>query len=400
MANYSEDEPFHLFSSLSIRDQASSLEDEKTAFENDSLYAENEFDDTYSKVVDADNARVSEWYANNGETTDRSEEDLSKEEIEARRKQILQYLVETDVDLRLHEAVAAGQLHQVEVLLNEKPPLAKVRDSHGNTPLHLARSQEMVRLLINACPKNAQNKFGRTAIIEIARRYDYAAYRALLSCGCDIDVEDNEDCNLFDYIKAFDELSYFDALFEIIGATDSELLYILLRASRQSEFCAFQEYLPILTDRNAVFQRNGREGTVLDIALDCNQLPLALAAAQAANNAGLDMISATLITKDEQILSKCSQLNYFAGIRHLVSIGANVNARDYLKRTALHWAAKHHHLSVVEYLLQNGADINAIDYNGDTALSLAFDNENYADDLYDLLISSGADPNIPAAKST
>lgn len=53
---------------------------------------------------------------------------------------------------------------------------------------------------------------------------------------------------------------------------------------------------------------------------------------------------------------------------YLIEMGANVNARDYLNRTPLHYATKENLLPIVEILLDNGADIEARDSSGWTAM--------------------------------
>ena len=45
----------------------------------------------------------------------------------------------------------------------------------------------------------------------------------------------------------------------------------------------------------------------------------------------------------------------------LIQNGADVNAVDKDKWTALHYAAQNGHVDVVKVLLQNGANVNAVD---------------------------------------
>ncbi|KAG2487618.1 hypothetical protein HYH03_013757 [Edaphochlamys debaryana] len=49
----------------------------------------------------------------------------------------------------------------------------------------------------------------------------------------------------------------------------------------------------------------------------------------------------------------------------------NVNQRDSLARTALHWAAELGHISTAELLIDFGVDIKAVECNGRTAAHLA-----------------------------
>ena len=42
----------------------------------------------------------------------------------------------------------------------------------------------------------------------------------------------------------------------------------------------------------------------------------------------------------------------------------------YLHRTALHWACKRNHTSIIQYLLENGADNTIMTFNGESAIDL------------------------------
>ena len=55
----------------------------------------------------------------------------------------------------------------------------------------------------------------------------------------------------------------------------------------------------------------------------------------------------------------------------LIQNGADVNAVDKDKCTALHLPAEYGHVDVAKVLLQNGADVNAVDTDKDTALHYA-----------------------------
>lgn len=44
--------------------------------------------------------------------------------------------------------------------------------------------------------------------------------------------------------------------------------------------------------------------------------------------------------------------------------GADVNAKDKMQQTALHWAAVHGSIAAADVLLENGARVEAADING------------------------------------
>ncbi|MEW5306548.1 MAG: hypothetical protein WDW36_009004 [Sanguina aurantia] len=53
------------------------------------------------------------------------------------------------------------------------------------------------------------------------------------------------------------------------------------------------------------------------------------------------------------------------------SVEFDINQRDRLNRTALHWAAEMGHLQTAEVLLDYGCDVAALECNGRTAVHLA-----------------------------
>lgn len=73
--------------------------------------------------------------------------------------------------------------------------------------------------------------------------------------------------------------------------------------------------------------------------------------------------------------------------------GIDINARNMVGSTALHFAVQAGRTEVVKFLLNHKADINAVDNYGRTALHLAVDSGNK--DVVDLLLIGGALVNIP-----
>jgi ankyrin repeat protein len=63
--------------------------------------------------------------------------------------------------------------------------------------------------------------------------------------------------------------------------------------------------------------------------------------------------------------------NNLPEVERLLSVGAEVNARDRYGRTPLHWACYHGHVQVVKELREHGADIDAKDSDGNTPLPYA-----------------------------
>ena len=77
----------------------------------------------------------------------------------------------------------------------------------------------------------------------------------------------------------------------------------------------------------------------------------------------------------------------------LIDKGADVNLRDYTKKTPLHYAAQTGNIPVIEVLLSKGADINARGNGEHTPLITACRSDPQRVDVAALLLSKGADVN-------
>ncbi len=76
-------------------------------------------------------------------------------------------------------------------------------------------------------------------------------------------------------------------------------------------------------------------------------------------------------------------------IKNLIEKGADVDVRNWLRRTALHYAASEGNVDVAKVLIENEADVDAKDDDGWTVLHWAAWNGNV--DVARVLIEKGAD---------
>jgi serine protease inhibitor len=101
-------------------------------------------------------------------------------------------------------------------------------------------------------------------------------------------------------------------------------------------------------------------------------------------------------TGTEEVLFTAVRKGNIEQVRLLISKGADVNIKNNVYCTPLHYAAEYGHLVVTELLIANGADINAQTMNNLTPLHMAARRGHY--NVVDLLMEKGADIDIKTKK--
>ena len=96
------------------------------------------------------------------------------------------------------------------------------------------------------------------------------------------------------------------------------------------------------------------------------------------------------MSTDEQKWFEAAKSGDEEALKQALESGADVNAVDELKNTALHYAAKQADLNVMHFLIENGADLNATNEKLATPLHLTEKNI----DAIRILLEAGADPNL------
>lgn len=101
-----------------------------------------------------------------------------------------------------------------------------------------------------------------------------------------------------------------------------------------------------------------------------------------------EVVNSVFCVNDKKPLACAAQDGHLEAVNLLLEYGANINARDYHKWTALHHAACEGHAEVVKRLIEAGVDINATDLIGYTALHRAIRPDNEA--VVKILLKNGA----------
>ena len=105
------------------------------------------------------------------------------------------------------------------------------------------------------------------------------------------------------------------------------------------------------------------------------------------------------ITLDERLererLHAAAEDGTLAEVQRLVAEGRQLDLFDEISYTPLHYAVRGEHYKVVQYLLSKGANVNAHDSEGAGDTSLAVAAQGEYPEMAELLLKSGADPDIP-----
>ena len=108
-----------------------------------------------------------------------------------------------------------------------------------------------------------------------------------------------------------------------------------------------------------------------------DELPIHIAAREGQNEAINYILENSPVTVDVSTMDGWTPFHYavnngyLSTVELLVSKGANINATDKFKRSALHWAVRYNFVELVEYLLNIGINTDIIDVEERTAFEIA-----------------------------
>ncbi len=308
----------------------------------------------------------------------------------------------------LHEAVNFGASRCVELLLSAgaDPTIAR---NDGCTPLHIAMQRHLIPhhhsdipmpeamsktfpILVAATMANGNetwvnrtNDNGETILHRHARAGHPAICQKLIELGADVNATDQHGRTPLHHAL--------DGANEYLS-TEAKERYIATCVTlldngtdiTQPDAPAARTYLCQAAAKNLY--------EVYDALLNRDANP------NLVQNAGNLMCSAAKFDRQDRI-------------KQLLDWGADINAEDFEKSTALHQAARFHHLEMCELLIINGANVNARDQRGQTPLFELFgrwaihaehlqnkETQTKAFAVLRLLLEQGADPEIKTNSTT
>jgi ankyrin repeat protein len=269
--------------------------------------------------------------------------------------------MQSDFSPFLFAAVEKGDLNAVRSLLEGHPGLALSRGAKGTVALHAAATRvnkDIAELLIaKGAEINAADWFGQTPL-HYARSEDMV--NLLVKHGGTGDIFDEVRIGRLERVKAllkenpdlvFTKGLGFDSgqtpLHVAVRETQKEILEFLLANKADVNANDGNGFSPLYTA--FLHHNHARDGDLVQILL--------------AGGADVNAKS------QETVLHRAVWAGCKDCIRVLLSAGADINARDRSTNTPLHAAARWGRKDIMEYLLLRGANVNAKNAEGHTPLN-------------------------------
>lgn len=325
----------------------------------------------------------------------------------------------------IHDAVQAGDLAKVKVVLERDPAQVNAKDESGRTPLHVAArgaSAEVLALLVErGADVNALDGNGIAPLHSLASRGNASGIRVLLGKAADVKVTSPNRRTPLHFAAVGRQAGVLGLLVEHkadLESADDRGRTPLILAAREM---AGPEVVRTLLDLGARIDAADRSGdTALSLAAwrgssEVVSLLLARGAAFPASgpsgrqllgravSKGLPELFARLVEKGVDLsapteaggslLAAAAEGGSVPILEALLARGLQVNHSDPNGWTPLHFAADMGRRAAIELLLAKGASIDARTVMGQSAFNIAQDNGD--SDTIALLRGKGASPAPP-----
>ena len=275
---------------------------------------------------------------------------------------LAQYLIERGIIVDVHAAARLGKLDHLRMLIGASPDLVHARGGDGMMPLHFAATVEIARYLVEECGADIDARdvdHESTAAQYMVRdRQDIARY--LVSRGCKTDIlmaaalGDAELVGRFEDVRTCVSPKYFPMKNPHAGGS----IYIWTLGVRKMAHLLAREFGHL-----AIFESlMERSPAGLRLAIACELGEEATARA---------LIGSELTAEDRERIVGAARGNDFGKVRLMLECGWPAGALD-CGETALHWAAFHGNLALVQLLVEHGAPLDLTDpIHGGTPLGWA-----------------------------
>ena len=275
------------------------------------------------------------------------------------------------------EAVKEGNLSKVEEYVNVHHVDVNSRDFLKNTPLHYAvlnQDTALIKFLIkNGAEINAKNAYGKTVLHTVLERDFKSLVGMLLKNGANVNQK---------------KISGERPLDIAIEMGNKEVVKLLLDSGAMTNYST-KDVSPLhratLTGNVEIVEMLLDYGATITVEDYEGRTPLELARQ----------------TNNDEIIKIFERIDYWDAVKegnipkienYMKKSEIDVNAKDVLKNTPLHYAILNQDSDLIKFLIKNGADVNAKNAYGKTVLHTALERKSIH--LVELLLRNGANVNL------
>ena len=229
----------------------------------------------------------------------------------------------------IHEAAEAGNLQEVQLLINEGVDINAV-DKHGWTPLHVAVHKQNVMLtkflVANGADVNIEDNYGRSAFYLASQTSSLSMQVELTKLLIDkvvfVDTKKNKEMWREEAIRFADEYRSAEVVLKILLENRGDKI-----RNTKEEVIRFTQNLKSRSTKN--FK--------------------------------------SLLEKKSSPIHDAAEAGNLQEVQRLINEGVDINAVDKHGWTPLHWAVHKQNMKLTKFLFESGADVNIEDNYGRSA---------------------------------
>jgi ankyrin repeat protein len=276
--------------------------------------------------------------------------------------QLVPFLRDRGAEMSIHAAARLGLIDDVTALLARDRTLARARGGDGQTPLHVASTVEIARLLLeNGADIDAVDVDHESTPAQylVAEHLDVARY--LVSRGCRTDILMAAAIGDIERIR-----THLDEHPAAVSTTVSDKYF-----PKRDPRAGGTIYIWTLGANATAHLVAHRRGHADIVALLMERSPPALAFAMACHTGAASRARAILDAhpdlpgalgpRERQMIVAAADAGDTAAVRLMLANGWPADARDAAGVTALHRAAWHGNVEMIRELLAHGARLDAVD---------------------------------------
>jgi ankyrin repeat protein len=278
------------------------------------------------------------------------------------RPELSASLIERGAVVDAHAAARLGMLDRLRELIEADPDIVMHRGGDGQTPLHVAASLEIAKMLVeHGAEIDALDVDHESTPAQYLVRDRQDIVRFLMSRGCRTDILMAAAVGDVERVRM-----HLDANPESIDTTVSET-WFPMRDPRAGG-TIYQWTLGSHRTPHAVAREFGRDDVLaLLMARSSDGLRLAEACASG-DSAAVDALLArqpdiarSLSPRDQRKVADAARDNDTATVRLMLSAGWPASVRGHERGTPLHWAGWHGNVELVTEVLRHNPELDASD---------------------------------------